>query len=273
MQVNLTLPTTWNELSDYQLKNIVHQLEIYQKLIKEQPYKIDEHSIKLHLQLSKELLIGNKFRHIRIALNEIQPKEFITWTQFLYKINRTKFIKFVKIRGQKYFAPDIRFRNVTIAEFSYVDAAYYNWRQSQKETWLNVLCAAIYRERKKISKNESLSEIIDIRIQFIKTNIDLRADKFKKLNLKTKLAIAYTYEGCRNHIAKTFPNVFPAPIKVKEKLEKPVENQKYHPFGEIIIDKIKGDPSKLETTNKILLYDFLSILEKDIKEFKTSTKT
>jgi len=256
--LNLTFPKSWNDLSHTQLKNISHQLESYHTLVKDSPEVEAINATTLYFQLSKEILRHNPWRSIRIALKEIQPIAFKTFTEFLFKNNtRTNFIEKVKINGVKYYAPAPRLRNSTIAEFAFIDAAYYKWKQTHNNIWLSVLCAAMYREA-----TPELNEI-DIRKPFIKQAVDVRADAFQTLDIKTRLAIAYTYEGCRQHIANTFPLIFPKPIITEDST---ALNQKYVGFGEIILDKIEGDPSKLQTTNNVMLYDFLAIYNTDIKK-------
>jgi len=261
MVVNLTIPQTWNELSETQLKNIAHQLECFQTLVKDSPDAITLAATKLYYQLSKELLRHNTWQNIRIALKEIQPKAFQDLTKYLYQsVERTTFIPSVKIKNVTYHAPATRLRNSTIAEFAFADVAFYKWRQTHNNIWLSVLCATLYREE------ATLPTDIDIRKPFIKLAVDNCADAFQKLNPKTKLAIAYSYQGCRGHIANTYPLIFPKPIEPEEG-EAPIQTKKkYISFSEIILDKIEGDPSKLEATNNILLNDFLAIYNNDIKK-------
>lgn len=266
MVVNINIPTTWNALSQQQFNNIVYQLECYQIIIKDTPQAIAKATTQLYMQLCKELLRHNNWKAIRWALREVQPKAFKPHTQFLYNgVERTSFQPTIKIKATTYHAPAIRMRNSTIAEFAYVDSAYYKWRTTMQPIWLNVLCAALYREA------DPQPNDIDIRKPFIKQAVDARADIFETLDYQTKLAIAYTYEGCRNHIANTFPLIFPKPIKVEGEEHKP-KKQKYVSFGEIIIDKIEGDPSKLHITNSVMLYDFLSIYNQDIKNMRKNKK-
>jgi len=263
MAVNLTIPTTWNQLSQTQLQNIVHQMQAFQEIVKDTPASLATASSKLFTQIAKELLRGNEKEYIKIALEEITPQGYAPYTKFIYDgVERTKFIPSVRIGRTTYYGPDIRYRNATIAEFAFVDAAFYKWRQTSEPMWLNVLCASLYRE------SAPQPTEIDIRKPFVKgKSVDDRADIFVKLNYKTKLAIAYTYEGCRNRIAKQYPNVFPAPV-IDETDPKPLPKQKYISFGAIIHDKIEGDPSKLELTNNVLATDFLSIYEKDILDMR-----
>ena len=258
MEVHISIPKTWNELSDTQLKNTAYQLECFHMLIKDTPETLTKYTTVLFFQISKELLRHNNWRAIRVALKEIQPKAFRELTKFIYTgVTRTKFIPQVKIKGVTYHAPATRLRNTTIAEFAFADVAFYKWRQTQNNLWLSVLCATLYREASK-----QINEI-DNRKPFVKLAVDKRADAFETLDIQTKLAIAYSYEGCRNHIAKTFPLIFPKPIATEEVTPK---KQKYVSFSEIVLDKIEGDPSKLEATNNILTYDFLSIYSNDIKK-------
>lgn len=258
MKVHLTLPKSWNDLSDTQLKNIAYQLECFHMLIKDTPETLTKHTTALFFQISKELLRHNNWRDIRVALKEIQPQAFRELTKFVYTgVGRTKFISQVKVKGVTYHAPATRLRNTTIAEFAFADVAFYKWRKTQNNIWLSVLCATLYREA-----SIRCSEI-DKRKPFIKLAVDKRADAFQTIDIQTKLAIAYSYEGCRNHIAKSFPLIFPKPIITEDAAPK---KQKYVSFSEIVLDKIQGDPSKLEATNNTLTYDFLSIYSNDIKK-------
>lgn len=267
MVINLNIPQTWNDLSETQFKNIAYQLECYHTLIKDTPQALENYTTALYLQVCKELLRHNPWQSIRIALKEIQPKAYQTYSKFIYSgIDRTKFIPEIKINNTTYHSPDMRLRNSTISEFAFADTAYYKWRQTNQTMWLNVLCAALYREA-----NTETSEV-DTRKPFIKQAVDKRADAFLKLDHQTKLAIAYTYEGCRGHIANTFPLIFPKPIKTEGEEATPTKQKKYVSFGEIILDKIEGDPSKLETTNNVMLYDFLSIYNNDIKKLRKNPK-
>lgn len=257
MNINLTIPKKWNDLSVVQLENIVYQIYCFHTIIKDNAKEAALVTAKLYLQLAKELLRGNKWFAVSRALKEIHPKEFLPWTNFLYEhCDRTKFLPAFKVKGHWYHPPAQRLRNVTIGEFAFTDAAWYQWHTTQKVIWLNVMCAAVYREE---SGNPTQ---IDNRIPFVKQAVDARADKFSKVPLKKKLAIASCFEGCRNHIAKTYPAIFPKPHK-EEDATAPVK-RKYVSFGKVVIEKLDGDPSRFEAVNNLLAYDFLNIMTSDI---------
>ncbi|MAF36839.1 hypothetical protein CL622_07010 [archaeon] len=257
MAVELTIPQRWNDLSHKQFSNIVYQLECYHSVVKDNAEAVKESALLLYMQLSKELLRGNPWRTIKTALKEMRPEAFEPYTKFLYnRIERTKFQEYIEIEGVKYYSPDMRLRNSTIAEFSFADSAYYNWRQTNNKIWLAVLCASLFREA-----NPTPSDL-DARKPFIKQAVDKRADLFLPLPYKKLVTIAYAYEGCRNHIQDTYPAIFPkAP---EDQQQQPKIKKKYISFGEIILDKIQGDPSKLQATNNTFLYDFLSIYNHDL---------
>ena len=258
MSIRLTIPTSWNQLTPVQLGNVAFQLHCYQQIIKDTPETVNLTSAKLYLEVAKELLRGNGWRAVQKALKEIRPMAFISWSKFIYqRVDRTKYIPFVKVGGVKYYPPAQRLRNITIGEFAFVDAVWYQWRETQKPIWLNVFCAALYREQAE-EPNE-----LDNRRPFVKQSVDARADIFSKLSLKQKLAIDYTYEGCRNHIADTYPLIFPKPVEREDGT--PPKKQKYTSFGKIVMEKLNGDPSKLETTNNVLANDFLNIMTLDIQ--------
>ncbi len=264
MDVKLTIPKAWNDLSQRQLENIAYQFHCYEQLVKDNPETIRDTEARLFYQICKELLIENKVAHIKIAMKELLPETLVNFTKFIYDgIKRTKFPYSVNIGDETYYGPAQRLRNLTIGEFSFVDAIFYRWRTSKNDLWLTVLCASLYR-KKATFRNDR-----DIRKPFVKQAVDARADVFKCLPLKTRLAIGYAYEGCRSHISNAFPVLFPKPVKLEGQVT-PIKN-KYVSFGEIVLDKIEGDPSKLSETNQVMTYDFLNILTNDINKLRKKT--
>lgn len=257
-EIQLTLPTSWNELSKKQLENIAFQIECYHFEIRDNKEAELETRTRLYISVAKEFLRGNKYQHIRIALKEIQPKEYAELTKFIFEKNsRTVFEENLKIKNTIYYGPAARLRNITIGEFSLSDSLFYKWKQSFNVGYLNALCATLYR----VTDNTATE--VDTRQNFNKLLVDNNAKNFVNVNYKTKLAIAYTYEGCRNNFIDTYKNIFP-----KREITQPTLSSKYTPFGEIILDKIKGDPSKLKTTQNLLATDFLAIYDKDIRDLK-----
>lgn len=119
----------------------------------------------------------------------------------------------------------------------------------------------------KRAKNE-----IDIRKPFNKILVEQEVLHFKKFPIKTKLAIAYCYEGSRNYIVRQYPHVFPKadPPEEGEKIKKPVSN--YTPFGKLLHFKIQFDPSKLDATQNLNVHDFFAPYENELIEMKKNRK-
>ena len=68
MVINLSIPQSWNDLSETQFKNIAYQLECYHTLIKDTPQALENYTTALYLQVCKELLRHNTWKNILIAL-------------------------------------------------------------------------------------------------------------------------------------------------------------------------------------------------------------
>ena len=267
MIINLHFPETWNQLSDRQLQEVAFGLEYYNFKVKNDKSLQLVMFIKLQLHLIKQLLRGNNWFKLMNAIRQIPPAEYNQYTEFLIKENkRTRFPEGFKFKGIKFNGPADRLKNISIAEFSLADSLFYNWKKSGNDQYLNLLCATLYRP--------AIKDGVDPRQRFNKTLIENQVSVISKLKRKKKLAIAYAYEGSRNHIVKTFTNVFPPsapPSKDPEAEKITVPEPKYIPFGKLINHKIKFDPSKLEATRELNAYDFLGTYDNELEELKKTT--
>jgi hypothetical protein len=86
---------------------------------------------------------------------------------------------------------------------------------------------------------------------------------FKNVPLDKLFAIEHAYFGCKNHLVKRFPKVFP---KQKSGASKP---KKKYGFGKVILSMCKGDLSKVEKIKKINIYTFLEQFEEDLTPQKS----
>jgi|SRR5690606_2176617 len=261
MRLNIKLPTSWNELSKKQLENI--SLYIYDNHLQvkdlEDESKHLQANTKLYYCVVKELLSNNNPLKSYLALKRIPVREYADYCKFIFQTNdRTKFIPYYIISGKRYYAPHFRLKNCTIGEFAFVDSVYYRWKETNNEVLLSLLCSILYRP-----KSQHPSEI-DIRKPFSKILAETNADHWQKASLKKRLAIATTFEGCRNYIVSIYPNIFPKSTSINRTKFKP----KYVPFGELISSKIEFDPSKLEKVQSLLVNEFFSIYERELIEIK-----
>lgn len=267
---NINLATTWNELNELQLKEITHSLVYYHNFVSLFPdrAKPAQYS-RLYVQLVKQLLRKNNMFKVWYALKQIPPEHYEPYIKFLIsEVKRTAFLSAFSFRGKKYHPPAARLQNLSVGEFSFADSLYFNWRQTNDDRYLNLLCATLYRKSRK-KKNE-----LDPRKPFTKLLVEKDAQRLKKLDHKKKLAIAYCFEGSRNYMAAQYPHVFPKPPKPTEEA---AENQKpgkpvYVPFMRLLQHKIKFDPSKLEHSTNLNIYEFLNTYENELIELEKQKK-
>ncbi len=267
---NIKLATSWNELSALQLKEVANALEYYHKFSPLFPDRSKPRNFsRLYVNLVKQLLRSNNMFKVWYALRQIPPEHYESYVKFLIgENNRTKFLPAFKFKGKTYHPPGSRLQNLSIKEFSFADSLFYNWRKSNDDRYLDLLCATLYRNSSG-EENE-----LDSRKPFSKILVEKDAAHFKKLNYKRKLAIAYCYEGSRNYITKQYPHIFPKPPKQTEEEKKKKRKQPpiYVPFLQLLQHKIKFDPSKLEITQNLNIHEFFSTYENELKDLKKQKK-
>lgn len=252
-KINIDLVTNWNDLTVKQLEHIAIDLHVAEKLY---PDNEEEKNRMLYVSFWKTLLRENTMRATAVALREIPIADITPYIKFLFTgIKRTTFLPSIKVGFFKSVAPGPRLNNITIAEFSLADAAFYMWRKNKDEAYLNLLCAILYRPKKWFGNKQT-----DARQEFNKFTAEKRADRFKRLPLKTKLAISLMYEGCRNHLIDTRPYLFPK--------SDGNTNHTYEGFQKIILAKSGGKFGNYTETNNALAVDFLNELEEELKTAK-----
>lgn len=251
--IRLKIATTWNQLSFKQLKQIATDIHVAEETW---PKNEDEKNQALYLAFWKTLLRENSMHSTHYALKEIPIADVVPHVKFLFSgIKRTTWLPALKVGMFKTYAPGTRLNNISIAEFSLADAAFYMWRTQQDEQYLNLLCAVLYRPKAWFKNNPT-----DKRVPFNKFAAELRSKRFKNINLQTKLAIVLCFEGCRNHLTDSRKHLFPK--------SEGNENHTYQGFQKIILAKSGGKFGDFYTTNKALAVDFLNELEEELKTAK-----
>lgn len=266
MTVNLNIPTTWNALSFKQIQNICHTLHCNRIAIANttDPHAQNEINTVAYFKICKELLRENGFFKVRIALRQLRVKAYQELSNFIFHGNNLhKFTEKLKHKRQVFYGPQFRLKNVTIGEFSFADALFYKWSQTNEPIYLDVLCATLYRPKTKTPT------LLDHRVPFTKMLAENNTEIFQKMPLIKKLAIAYAFEGSRNYLVDQHPHIFPKRKTATNPTAKP---PKYVPFGKLISAKIQYDPSKLETVENMLAYKFFSVYENELIHIKTLEK-
>jgi hypothetical protein len=261
--MSLKLPTTWNAIPEKNYCKISKSLHFYRKFYETMPdgKAKERFTIKLIATLVNHLLKSNNFFKRKIALVQLPLQEYEQYVSFLLTASqRTLFPKSFKRHGNTYIKPGDRLKNCSIGEFAFVDTMYFQYLQTYNENYLLLLIASLYRPK---LKEKSLD---DQRILFSKNYVQEHADYFKFLPRHKKIGILLAYEGCRNYMAKIYPNVFPKTQDEEEGQKK--KEQKYTPFKTLIQYKIGFDPSKIDSVNKVNAHDYLSNWENELKEIK-----
>ncbi|MCC4228369.1 hypothetical protein [Zunongwangia profunda] len=266
MKVNVKLPKSWNELSEKQLGKIAVAIEYFRKYYELYPKGSTKAINRLYSRICNILLTSNNFLVQYIALVQIPPEEYADHVVFINTENtRTVFPGAFKLKKEILHPPANRIQNLSMEEFSFVDALFFNWRSKNDSRYLDLICATLYRP------GGSSNDDYDIRRPFNKVILEKSIKNWIKVPAEKKLAIAYTFEGCRNQMVKLYPNIFPKPPKETKKT-KIQQKPKYTPFGQLLNFKINFDPSKLEQTERMNMHKFLSTYENELVNDKKTKK-
>ncbi|MGV3588607.1 MAG: hypothetical protein ACO1OF_16495 [Adhaeribacter sp.] len=111
-------------------------------------------------------------------------------------------------RLKKYYGPADELENITFIEFIKAEAAFLAFQRTQKEEYLNRLCAILYRPRRR-GKLTPENATGDIREKFNDALVPGRALAMARLPIQVRLAILLFFSGCRQTIVKANPEIFP----------------------------------------------------------------
>jgi len=187
--IDLNIPDTWNLLTDDQLKRIA----------KAQNLKGDLFDLAVWLILNNAHKYNFVKKHKLKAVMQLVPlSELKNHYKFIYEdVKRDKFIDLVG-----YIKPMDRLFDFTIERFSYADDLHNKYLETNNINYLQHLTAVLY-----LKKNEVF-------------NWDLqnkRAKRFKRLPKHILLAVHLCYSGCKNHLIKKYPKVYPKVVSAQKK--------------------------------------------------------
>lgn len=244
--IKITLPKSWNELTNRQLERLALLFSTTQPSAK---FDIKVLFILLDIKWWQYI----EKAKVRIVIWNVPMSELRKNYDFIYSKNdRTIFLPFLKVcklksaNCQLFFAPQDRIANLTCDEFAVADDLHIKWRETKNQEYLHYLTAVLYTRTKK-------------RTDFDKNELHEKAKQFKKVPIAKLLAIEIAYFGCKNNIVKRFPKAFPKPNP-----EASAAKSKKYGFGKVILSMAKGDLSKLETIKKVNIYAFLEQFEEDL---------
>jgi hypothetical protein len=238
MNIQLNIPTTWNQLPPKTLKKIAWYF-FTNKTGKELDLLI--YFAILNIRWWQLLKILNAFR----ILKQVTIQELKNHYSFLYNdFNLTKFIPSVKIKNTTLIAPGDRLHNITIEEFAICEDLQWYYTTTNNINYIKHLIAVLYRKVENGKK-----------VPFSKSELETEAAKLKKIDKKTMAAIALCYKGSSLEIQQSYPSIFKkaAPTTTKK-------NKKPTPpgFGNLIQQMAGEKFGNLAETKKTNVHDFLS---------------
>lgn len=241
MKINISIPKSYNELSENQLKQLASLF-----YSKKQGADFDSQCFKI-LSNIRWYQVGKKIKQLYL-FSQIPLKQLRDHYNFIYtENNRTIFP--TKTNG--YFPPLDKIANLTVEEFSVADDLHIRFRETQDIQCLIYLAATLYSKTKKP------------RQPFDKLDLPQKAKKFESLGLPVLLAIELAYSGSKNNIVKRFPQAFPnADTKQKSK--------KYG-FSKVILQMAGGKFGNHEQTKSTNIYTFLEEFNQNLKDAKKIT--
>lgn len=240
--MNYRVPTTWKELTEYQL------LELSPILIEPQPDP-QEAAIQIIQILFTPLSTPKNHKNTQHLLLNVGYSSLMPYAQFLSSTPQV--FHFPQIEGLQ--KPSKRLGSLSIRQFSITDQLFYNWFSTKKQIYLRQMVASLY----------TLGD-------FSQSKLPQVADITDRCPHKLWLRVALAYISCRHHIINSFPIIFPQ--KKEPNPENPMpqfsKNQKsYTPFNDVIIAMSFDNPQPLgnyQIAKNTNLYEFLNILTKSI---------
>lgn len=194
--VELTVPRSWNELSN---KQLIQAAKVLGAALPR-----DEMRMRLLTVLVNVPWYSLRAYWWWFQLDEDALPDLLSLTDFLFESNDLTDwkIKWVKPFGSPaLYGPFNRLSNITLHEFSYADTAFNAYLETEDQHQLNKLIAVLYRPAVDHSAN-------DPREPFDQYKLEKRARKIARLSWPVRLAILYNWIGCRSMITDMFPKIF-----------------------------------------------------------------
>ncbi len=136
-------------------------------------------------------------------LNAAHRYELRERLDFLLRIDATtNILEYVRIGFCKYYGPNNKLSNLTIAEYRQTELYYDMYLHTGQTRFLHLLAATLFRPKGKRRGD-------DIRLPLDDYTVGKRAKLFRWVLHPVKLlAIKLFYESCRNYVRKSFPTIY-----------------------------------------------------------------
>lgn len=243
--MKVTIPSSWNELTDYQQREIINIIN------NTEGEDFTDSFIQIVLVLLMKKGTAVEYYKARKVLNNYPISAFKDLAAFV--MEKPELYRFPEIKGLT--KPADRIGDLTIKQFSLCDTLLYRYSQEKKEIYLRQLVASLYR----------MGDFDEQKLPAIAKITD-------KLDIKEAKRIGFVFSAVRMYITDVYPDIF---VKEKEESDplKPVFRTKkgHTPFSKIIVmmaaDELKllGNLHECQNTK---VYDFLNALAESKKIHK-----
>lgn len=189
------IPTTWNELSQQQLLQVMDCLFVHQ-------YSGEQCILKL----LKILCNMNYFQFFRTKVSEME--EYLYLTSFLLE-ERANLTKQLVPCWEGYYGPSDEFGNLLMVELTFSDNLFLQWCEDRSDVKkLNKFISLIYREPKD-SYDFILNPDGDARSEWNQNISEWSGENvINKWPMNVKMAIATWFDGCRCMLVDDNDEVF-----------------------------------------------------------------
>lgn len=170
----------------------------------------------------------------------------------------------IKHRNEVYTGAADGLNNLLFAEYIHLETAYVAFNKTRKQQFLNRMVAILYRPYR---QDDVISG--DNRMEFNDALLDRDAQMMDSLEKKYKNAVFLWYEGCRNFLGKTFPEVFYSGESGG------VKRDTFESFLYLVNALTDNDVTKTEAVRRSYLYEVMVTLNQMAltrKEFNRKLK-
>ncbi|WP_417365572.1 hypothetical protein [Flavobacterium beibuense] len=240
-KIKINIPASWNELKDQQLEQIAL---IFNTL---QPGVLFDVAIL-------RILINNEGK-LNTLLQEVPLSVLRGYYSSLYTdANRTAFVKQWKINGNVYHSPGDRINNLTIDEFAIVEDLQMKWLKEKDRTYLEYMAAVLYVP--KFGKRPDFDKLL----------LEEKAKEFKEVPIEKLLAMEIAFRGCKFHMEKRFPLVYPKRVgKKKSKADN-------YGFSKVILQMSGLKFGTHEETKRTNVYTFHEEFQENLKQAENAKR-
>lgn len=198
--MNVSIPTSWNQLTGRQLVNVVRTF-----------LSSDKDHLRIRLFWDLVTFRWWKLRDwlMIYRLMQVPDYELAPHADFLLGKD-PKLSAWVLTRYRSLFGPNTSMSCVSWQEFTIADTFYLRYRQTREQKYLHLLCATLYRPAgKKAHHKPGHPDYAGDRRREFNSNIpDRHIEKISQWPQHWHEAVLINYEGIRRQIEQEFPYVF-----------------------------------------------------------------